>query len=96
MIVLTFSDNTSTTIISCYSTTDANNETDLITFYNELFSLVRIIPKDNVLIIDGDMDAQIGKDENNKFCIYKLLNRNGKHLREFLQENRLTCLYSKF
>ena len=53
-----------TIIISCYSPTNVRDETDLIAFYNELFSLVRIIPKHNVLIIGGDMNAQI--DKNNK------------------------------
>ena len=54
-------------ILSCYSPSDASDETEIITFYNELSSLVRSIPKHNVLIIDGDMNAQIGKRENNKF-----------------------------
>ena len=53
MMVATFIDNPSTTII-CYSATNARDETDLITFYNEI---VRGIPKQNVLIIGGDMSA---------------------------------------
>ena len=40
---------------------------DLIVFYNELTSLVRSILKHSVLIIGGDMNAQIGKNVNNKF-----------------------------
>ena len=42
-------------------------KTDLIHFYNELSSLVRSIPKHNVLVIGRDMNAQIGKNVNNKF-----------------------------
>ena len=38
-----FSDNPSTTIISYYNSSNASNETDLITFYNELSSLVSSI-----------------------------------------------------
>ena len=67
MRVATFNGHPSTTIIACYSPTDANDETDLITFYNDLSSLVRSISKHNVLIISGDMNAQTGKKENNKF-----------------------------
>ena len=52
-------------IISCYNPTNARDEMDLITFYNELSSLSRSIPKHNVLIM-RDINAQIGKDENNK------------------------------
>ena len=46
-------------------------------------SLVQQIPKHNVLIIGRDINAQIGKDENNKVCIQKLPNRNGEYLTDF-------------
>ena len=56
MMVTTFNDNSSTKIIY-YSPTNASDETDLITFYNELSSLVHSIPKHNVLIIGGDINT---------------------------------------
>ena len=62
MMVATFNGNPSSTII-CYSLTNASDETGLIAFYNELSSLVRSIPKHNVLIISEDMNALIGKNE---------------------------------
>ena len=86
MMIATFNGNSSTTIISCHSPTNASDEKDLITFYNELSSLVRSIPK-HILIISGDMNVQIGKDENNKFCLHNLSNRKGEHLTEFSLEN---------
>ena len=46
-----------TKIISCYSPTNANDETYIITFYNELYSHFRHIPKHNVLMIGADMNA---------------------------------------
>ena len=49
----TFNGNPGTTI-SCYSPTNASDKTYLIAFYNELSSLVRSIPKHNVLIIGRD------------------------------------------
>ena len=49
--------NPSATIIFCYSPTNVSEETDLITFYDELSSLVRSIPKHNVLVIGGDMNV---------------------------------------
>ena len=67
MMVGTFNDNPSATIISCYSPTNISEETNLIAFYNELSSLVRNIPKHNVLVISGDMNAKIGKNVNHKF-----------------------------
>ena len=92
-MVATFNGNPSTTIISCYSPTNVSDEMDLNIFNNELSSFVRSIPKHKVLIIGGDMNAQIGKNVNNKFSLH---NRNGEHLTDFAQENGLTCLNTEF
>ena len=62
--------------ISCDCTANASDETNIIPFYNELSSLVRLIPKHKVLIIGGDLNAQIGKDKNNKFRTRTSSNRN--------------------
>ena len=55
-----FNGNPCATIISSYSPTNVSEETDLIAFCNELSSFVRSILKHNVLVIDGDVNAQIG------------------------------------
>ena len=96
MMVATFHGNPSTTIIYCNNPTNVSEETDHITFYKELSSLVLSILKHNVLIISGDMNAQTGKNVNNKFSLHNSSNRNGKHLTDFMLENRLTCLNTKF
>ena len=96
IICATFNGNPCTTIVSCYSPTNASDESDITTFYNELSSLARHTPKHNVLIIGGDMNAQIGKDNNNKFSFHSLPNRNGEHLAEFSLENGLVCLNTKY
>ena len=75
MICASFNGNPCTTIISYYSLTNASTETVIIIFY-KLSSLVRHIPKDNILIFGRDMNAKMGKDENNKFCSHNLSNRN--------------------
>ena len=64
MMVATFNGNTSTTIIFCYSHTNARYQMDFDAFDNELSSFVRSIPKHNVLIIGRDMNTQIGKNLN--------------------------------
>ena len=64
MMAATFNGNPKATVISCYSPTNVSEETELVSFYEELSSLVRSIPKHNLLVIGGDMNAQIGKNRN--------------------------------
>ena len=64
MMVATFNANPFITIISCYSPINASDKTDLTNFYNELFSFIYSIPEHKVLIIGGDMNAQIYKNKN--------------------------------
>ena len=77
MVVATFDGNLSAIIISCYSPTNVNEETDLIVFYNELSSLFRSIRKHNDFVIGGDMNAQISKNVNRKFSLHYSSKRNG-------------------
>ena len=96
MMAATFNGNPRATIISCYSPTNVSEETELVTFYDELSSLVRSIPKHNMLVISGDMNAQIGKNGNNKYSLHNTSNRNGQHLTDFMIENRLACLNTNY
>ena len=91
MLAATFNGNPRATIISCYSPTNVSEETDLVNFYDELSSLVRSIPKHNLLVI-----AQIGKNGNNKYSLHNTSNSNGQHLTDFIIENRLTCLNTNY
>ena len=92
MLAATFNGNPRATIISCYSPTNVSEDTELVAFYDELSSLVRSIPKHNLLVIGGDMNAQIGKNGNNKYSLHNTSKSNGQHLTDFMRENRLTCL----
>ena len=96
MMAATINGNPRATIISCKSPTNISEETELVTSYDELSSLVRSIPKHNVLVIGGDMNAQIGKNGNNKYSLHNASNRNGQHLTDFMIENRLTCLNTNY
>ena len=88
----TFIGNPKATSISCYSPTNVSEETELVTLYEELSSLVHRIPKHNLLVIVGDMNAQIGKNRNKKYSLHNTANRKGQPLTDFMIENRLTCL----
>ena len=70
MMAATFNGNPRATIISCYSPTNVSEETELVAFYDVLSSLVRSILKHNVLVIGGDMNAQIGKNGNNEYILH--------------------------
>ena len=96
MMATSFNGNPRATIISCYNPTNVSEETGLVTFYDELSSLVSSIPKHNVLVIGGDMNVQIGKNGNNKYSLHNTSNRNGQHLTDFMIENRLTCLNTNY
>ena len=61
-----FNGNFCSTIVSLYRPTNASDEMDIITFYNELSSLVQYISKHNVLIISRDINTLIGKGWHNK------------------------------
>ena len=96
MMAATFNGNPKATIISCYSPTNVSEETERVTFYEELSSPVRSIPKHNLLVIGGDTNAQIGKNRNNKYSLHNTSNRNRQHLIDFMIENRLACLNTNF
>ena len=96
MMVATFNGNPKATIISYNSPTNVSDETELVTFYEELSSLVRSIPKHNLRVIGGDMNAQIGKNRNNKYSLHNPSNRYGQHIIDFMIENTLTYLNTNF
>ena len=85
MMCATFNCNTCTAIVSCFSSINDSDETDITSFSNKLFSHVRRVPKHNVLIIGGDMYVYISKSEkDNSQNSHK---RNDKYLAEFSLEN---------
>ena len=96
MMTAMFNGNPKATIISCYSPTNVSEETELVTFYEELSSLVQSILKHNLLVIGGDMNAQIGKNRNNKYSLHNASNRNGQHQIDCMIENRLTRLNTNY
>ena len=95
-IVASFNGNPSTTIVSCYSPTNIADEDTVIQFYDELSSLVRNIPKHNLLLLCGDFNAQLDSNDGTRFSFHQTTNRNGKHLSEFATENELLILNTRF
>ena len=96
ILVATFNGNPEPTVITCYSPTNITEEQEVIAFYDDLSSLVRSIPKHNVLIIAGDLNAQVGHSQQHKFTFHDTSNRNGEYLEHFLIENGLLSINTRF
>ena len=95
IMIATFHGNPETTVISCYSPTNVSDEIDTEIFYSDLSSLIRQVPKHNVLLIGGDFNAQLGQN-NFKQAYHINSNRNGEMLKNLLLENKLVCLNTLF
>ena len=95
-MVATINGNPQATVFSCYSPTNVHEETEVESFYQQLTSITRQVPKHNVLLIGGDFNAQLGQDEGYKFAYHLTTNRNGTMLNNFLKENKLLCLNTSF
>ena len=65
-------------------------------FYVDITSYTRHIPKHNVLVIGGDFNAHIGKENGYKYSFHKTTNRNGNMFTNFIHENNLLCLNTHF
>ena len=91
----TFKGNPETTIICCYSPTNVDDMTKREEFYDELNGVVKAIPKHHILLIGGDFNAKLGRNE--KLLTYnKQTNDNGLLLMEMMSENKLTALNCSF
>ena len=62
-MIATFNGNPATTVISCYSPTNASELEMAIKFYEDLTGVIKEIPKHNVKVIAGDMNAQICSED---------------------------------
>ena len=92
-MVATFYGDRNTTFTSYYCPTNVSEEAELTAIDNEPSSLFRSIPKHNRLIIDGDINAQIGKNVSRNFSLHNSSNRNGKHVTDFTLENSFPFLF---
>ena len=82
--------------ITCYAPTTDAEEAEVEQFYEDLQELT---PKKHVLFIIGDRNAKVGSQEilgaTDKFG-FGVLNKAGKRLKEFCQENALVIANTLF
>lgn len=86
IMVVMFDGNPMVTIISCYSSTNEADDETASDFYDQLSGLLRQIPRHNMKIIAGDMNAKIGSDKYKGYCFHNATNRNSKLLLDLLNE----------
>ena len=92
IMIVNFQENPQTSVISCYSPTNISDEQETEIFYTKRTCLTIKIPKHNVIIIRGDLNAHLGKDNGYKYAYHQTTNLNGQMLKDYLQENNMLCL----
>ena len=95
-VVATFNGNPAVTIISCYSPTNVSTEDDRQSFYADLSELTKAIPKHNVILVGGDMNAKIGMREAKGSVYNNFTNENGQLLLDYMQECNMKAINTSF
>ena len=76
ILVATFHGNSETTLISRYNPTNIADVQEFMDVYDDLSFLIRSVPKPNVVIICGDLNAQTGQSIHHKFAHHYTSNTN--------------------
>ena len=90
-----------TTIVQCYAPTSEHDEEGKDQFYNALNDTMKKIPKHDITLVMGDMNAKIGDDNNDIEAVMGkhsigTINSNGERLIEFCLMNGLVLGNSIF
>lgn len=95
IIVAEFNSNPKTSFISCYSPTNVSDETIVDDFYSSLSLTLQNIPAHNFLVVAGDFNARLGRDNVN-FSFHQETNRNGSKLNDLMLEFQLIATNTMF
>ena len=87
------------TVIQVYDPTSNAEEAEIVWFYGYPQDLLELVPKKDVLFIQGDWNAKVGSEETprvtGKFGL-GMRNEAGQRLIEFCQENTLVLANTRF
>lgn len=89
------------TIVNVHAPTEIKEEEEKDSFYEELAKVIGKIPRYDVKIVLGDLNAKIGKeamynDITGGHSKHELTNENGKKLIEFATEMRMKIMSTSF
>jgi hypothetical protein len=89
------------TLINAYAPTKDKTEETKEQFYNDLQSIVDKVPKSDITIILGDVNAKLGKEPaynkiTGKHTLHEETNRNGELLCDFAAANNMIVMSTQF
>jgi len=89
------------TLISIYAPTEDKTEAEKEKFYDDLQTIFDRTPKSDTVIVLGDANAKLGKEDvynevSGKYTLHKLSNSNGEMLLEFALGNNLKVMSTHF
>jgi hypothetical protein len=84
-----------------YAPTEDKADSEKENFYEELQLVIDQIPKSDTILVLGDGNAKLGKEDirkevSGKHTLHELSNRNGEMLLEFAIGNNLTVMSTQF
>ena len=95
---------TNMTLIQCYAPTNDTDESITDTFYEQLQAEVRLVPRHDLLVVMGDLNAKVGNNNTNMDRVIGkygcgTINDNGERLVELCAcpaGNSVLSNWSKF
>ena len=90
ILIVNFCGNPATTIIVTYCPTNVAEEDITEAHYNNLRRAIESIPAHNMLMVIGDFNARLGK-EDARFTFHDETNKNGMYLMDLIMEKNLIC-----
>jgi hypothetical protein len=89
------------TLINMYAPTEEKADSEKENFYEEPQLVIDQIPKSDTILVLGDANAKLGKEDiykevSGKHTLHNLSNRNGEMLLEFAISNNLTVMSTQF
>ena len=89
------------TLINIYAPTEDKADVEKEKFYDDLQTVLDRSPKSDTVIVLGDTNAKLGKEDvynevRGKHTLHELSNRNGEMLLEFALGNNLKVMSTQF